>query len=84
MVASFVSESALTDVFIPNSQKMPNLAIANDPDEHFLSHCSVKFILCSLVLNHNFACKDVCTSILLQEVNIIWTQSRYVPSLEQY
>jgi len=36
MVASLVSESALTDVFIPNSQKMPNPTIANDPDEHFL------------------------------------------------
>jgi hypothetical protein len=54
MVASFVSESALTNVFIPNSQKMPNLAIANDPDEHFLRQCSVKFIFCSLVLNPQF------------------------------
>jgi hypothetical protein len=70
MVASFVSESALTDVSIPNSQKMPNLAIANDPDEHFLRHCSVKFIFCSSVLNHNFACEDLRKSILLQEFNI--------------
>jgi hypothetical protein len=26
-----------------------------------------------LVLNHNFACKEVCKSILLQEVNIMLT-----------